>query len=91
MLELLTEKKFCNIIKWCDKQGEFKFVDKDEAARLWGEVKKKPNMNYYKMTRSIRHYYDNCLITKVFQKKHTYKFHESIAATAFEFNTDQMV
>ncbi|XP_040170295.1 DNA-binding protein D-ETS-6-like isoform X2 [Anopheles arabiensis] len=55
-------------------QGEFKLSDPDEVARRWGERKAKPNMNYDKLSRALRYYYDKNIMTKVQGKRYTYKF-----------------
>jgi len=49
-------------------------VDPDEVARRWGERKSKPNMNYDKMSRALRYYYDKNMMTKVHGKRYAYKF-----------------
>ncbi|KFB39881.1 hypothetical protein ZHAS_00007257 [Anopheles sinensis] len=54
--------------------GEFKLTDPDEVARRWGERKAKPNMNYDKLSRALRYYYDKNIMTKVQGKRYTYKF-----------------
>uniref|UniRef100_A0A183AG95 ETS domain-containing protein n=1 Tax=Echinostoma caproni TaxID=27848 RepID=A0A183AG95_9TREM len=40
-------------------------VDPDEVARRWGERKSKPNMNYDKLSRALRYYYDKNIMSKV--------------------------
>ena len=35
-------------------KGEFRLIEPDEVARRWGEKKNKPNMNYDKLSRSLR-------------------------------------
>ncbi|KAI6192886.1 Ets domain and Winged helix-turn-helix DNA-binding domain-containing protein [Aphelenchoides fujianensis] len=55
-------------------QGEFKLVDPDDVARRWGERKSKPNMNYDKMSRALRYYYDKNIMCKVHGKRYAYKF-----------------
>lgn len=49
-------------------------VDPDKVARRWGERKSKPNMNYDKMSRALRYYYDKNIMTKVHGKRYAYKF-----------------
>lgn len=49
-------------------------VDPDEVARRWGERKSKPTMNYDKMSRALRYYYDKNIMTKVHGKRYAYKF-----------------
>jgi len=39
-------------------------TDPDEVARRWGERKSKPNMNYDKLSRALRYYYDKNIMTK---------------------------
>ncbi|KAA0183945.1 Friend leukemia integration 1 transcription factor [Fasciolopsis buskii] len=61
-------------ITWEGTNGEFKLVDPDEVARRWGERKSKPNMNYDKLSRALRYYYDKNIMTKVHGKRYAYKF-----------------
>ncbi|KAI1898354.1 hypothetical protein AGOR_G00071460 [Albula goreensis] len=61
-------------IAWEGTNGEFKLVDPDEVARRWGERKSKPNMNYDKLSRALRYYYDKNIMTKVHGKRYAYKF-----------------
>ena len=39
-------------------------VDPDEVARRWGRRKNKPKMNYEKLSRGLRYYYDKNIIEK---------------------------
>lgn len=41
---------------------------------LWGLRKRKPNMNYDKLSRAIRYYYDKKIMHKVQGKRYVYKF-----------------
>lgn len=41
---------------------------------LWGIRKRKPSMNYDKLSRAIRYYYDKKIIHKVHGKRYQYKF-----------------
>ncbi|KAF7636983.1 hypothetical protein Mgra_00003562 [Meloidogyne graminicola] len=74
LLELLTEPLCSEIILWEGDQGEFKLIEPDEVARRWGERKSKPHMNYDKMSRALRYYYDKQIMTKVHGKRYAYKF-----------------
>ncbi|KIH59071.1 Ets-domain protein, partial [Ancylostoma duodenale] len=74
LLELLADKRYDDVITWEGTQGEFKLVDPDEVARKWGERKSKPNMNYDKMSRALRYYYDKNIMCKVHGKRYAYKF-----------------
>lgn len=47
------------IIEWTRKSAaEFKLLDPEEVARLWGVQKNRPTMNYDKLSRSLRYYYE---------------------------------
>lgn len=52
----------------------FFLISSDEVARRWGERKSKPNMNYDKLSRALRYYYDKNIMTKVHGKRYAYKF-----------------
>ncbi len=41
---------------------------------LWGVRKRKPNMNYDKLSRAIRYYYDKKIMHKVQGKRYVYRF-----------------
>ncbi|XP_051973445.1 transcriptional regulator Erg-like isoform X3 [Xyrauchen texanus] len=74
LLELLSNSSNSSCITWEGTNGEFKMTDPDEVARRWGERKSKPNMNYDKMSRALRYYYDKNIMTKVHGKRYAYKF-----------------
>lgn len=44
--------------------GIFKIEDSAQVARLWGQRKNRPAMNYDKLSRSIRQYYKKGIIRK---------------------------
>lgn len=56
------------------KEGEFKLCNPELVAQLWGERKNKPTMNYEKLSRALRYYYDGDMISKVHGKRFVYKF-----------------
>ncbi|KAM9180180.1 ETS domain-containing protein Elk-1 isoform 1-T2 [Dugong dugon] len=75
LLQLLREQSNGHIISWTSRDGgEFKLVDAEEVARLWGLRKNKTNMNYDKLSRALRYYYDKNIIRKVSGQKFVYKF-----------------
>ncbi|KAG8191287.1 hypothetical protein JTE90_003296 [Oedothorax gibbosus] len=74
LLELLSDSSNSACITWEGTNGEFKLTDPDEVARRWGERKSKPNMNYDKLSRALRYYYDKNIMTKVHGKRYAYKF-----------------
>ena len=74
LMELLSDARNADVITWEGTQGEFKLVDPDDVARRWGERKSKPNMNYDKMSRALRYYYDKNIMCKVHGKRYAYKF-----------------
>lgn len=73
---LLQGDKYIKCIKWLDpKQGVFKIEDSNHVARLWGERKNRPAMNYDKLSRSIRQYYNKGIIKKTEKNRRlVYKF-----------------
>lgn len=74
LLEILTDKEHRGIIQWMGTEGEFKLCNPELVAQLWGERKNKPTMNYEKLSRALRYYYDGDMISKVHGKRFVYKF-----------------
>ena len=74
LLELLTDKTCISIISWTGDGWEFKMNDPDEVAVRWGMRKNKPKMNYEKMSRAMRYYYDKNIILKTPGKRYVYRF-----------------
>ncbi|XP_074604475.1 uncharacterized protein LOC141857819 [Brevipalpus obovatus] len=74
LLELLTEADYRDYIRWDGDEGEFKLIDPEYVAQLWGQRKNKPKMNYEKLSRALRYYYDGEMIAKVQGKRFVYKF-----------------
>ena len=69
LLELLTDKTCQSFISWTGDGWEFKLSDPDEVARRWGQRKNKPKMNYEKLSRGLRYYYDKNIIHKTAGKR----------------------
>ncbi|XP_058063051.1 DNA-binding protein Ets97D [Anopheles bellator] len=74
LLEILTDREHRGIIQWIGREGEFKLCNPELVAQLWGERKNKPTMNYEKLSRALRYYYDGDMISKVHGKRFVYKF-----------------
>uniref|UniRef100_A0AC34FCB6 ETS domain-containing protein n=1 Tax=Panagrolaimus sp. ES5 TaxID=591445 RepID=A0AC34FCB6_9BILA len=75
LLELLNTNEHPTLIQWTNQaNGEFKLNDAEAVARLWGNRKSKPNMNYDKLSRALRYYYDKNIIKKVIGQKFMYRF-----------------
>ncbi|XP_049608327.1 ETS domain-containing protein Elk-1 isoform X1 [Syngnathus scovelli] len=74
LLHLLDDQRQRHLISWTGEDGEFKLLDAEEVARLWGLRKNKHNMNYDKLSRALRYYYDKNIIKKVSGQKFVYRF-----------------
>lgn len=74
LFELLQDGHHSNIITWVGADGEFKLLDQEAVSTLWGLRKRKPTMNYDKLSRAIRYYYDKNIMHKVHGKRYVYKF-----------------
>uniref|UniRef100_A0A8C2Y3Z6 ETS domain-containing protein n=1 Tax=Capra hircus TaxID=9925 RepID=A0A8C2Y3Z6_CAPHI len=78
ILELLQKEEYQGVIAWQGDYGEFFVIkDPDEVARLWGIRKCKPHMNYDKLSRALRYYYNKRILHKTKGKRFTYKFNFS--------------
>ncbi|KAM4699697.1 protein C-ets-2 [Discoglossus pictus] len=90
LLELLTDKSCQSFISWTGDGWEFKLSDPDEVARRWGRRKNKPKMNYEKLSRGLRYYYDKNIIHKTSGKRYVYRFvcdlHNLLGYTAEELH-----
>ena len=74
LLRLLNDPTYSSVITWTGKYLEFKLLDPEEVAKQWGIHKKKPHMNYDKLSRALRYYYDKNIIKKVAGQRYVYQF-----------------
>jgi GA-binding protein transcription factor alpha len=74
LLELLASGNHRDCLEWAGEEGEFRLINPERVAELWGHRKNKANMNYEKMSRALRYYYDGDILGKVPGKHFTYKF-----------------
>ena len=66
LLELLEDERYIPLISWTRKEeGEFKIKRQEEVARRWGRLKQRAGMNYDKLSRALRYYYQKGIIKKV--------------------------
>jgi len=75
ILSLLRDPEYNpSVISWENEQeGVFYITDTAKYAKLWGERKKNPSMNYEKLSRAMRYYYKNGEL-KAVEKRTTYQF-----------------
>jgi len=75
ILSLLRDPKYNpRVISWDnEEEGVFYVTDTAKFAKLWGERKKNPSMNYEKLSRAMRYYYKNGELMAV-EKRTTYQF-----------------
>jgi len=64
--ELLAHpSRYGSYIRWVNRDDAiFKIEDSVKVATLWGERKNRPHMNYDKLSRSIRQYYNKNIMKK---------------------------
>lgn len=56
------------------KSTNFFFLPRKKVARLWGVQKNRPSMNYDKLSRSLRYYYEKGIMQKVAGERYVYRF-----------------
>ncbi|KAF7693112.1 hypothetical protein HF521_008428 [Silurus meridionalis] len=74
LLQLLVDPGNDHLICWTNEDGEFKLLQAEQVAKMWGARKNKPSMNYDKLSRALRYYYDKNIIKKVNGQKFVYRF-----------------
>lgn len=74
LVVLLEEPECSTYIAWTGRGMEFKLIDPEEVARRWGIQKNRPAMNYDKLSRSLRYYYEKGIMQKVAGERYVYKF-----------------
>ena len=74
-LRELLDSNCSNVVVWTDRtKNEFKLLDTKLLADLWGQKKKLPNMNYDKLSRSLRYYIKLDILRKVPGKRLHFQF-----------------
>ncbi|XP_010145667.1 PREDICTED: ETS translocation variant 4 [Eurypyga helias] len=89
LVALLDDPTNSHFIAWTGRGMEFKLIEPEEVARLWGIQKNRPAMNYDKLSRSLRYYYEKGIMQKVAGERYVYKFvcePEALFSLAFPEN-----
>ncbi len=74
LVNLLDDPSNGSCILWTGRGLEFKLVDPEEVARRWGLQKNRTTMNYDKLSRSLRYYYEKGIMQKVGGERYVYRF-----------------
>ncbi|VDL91360.1 unnamed protein product [Schistocephalus solidus] len=74
LIAMLDDPNSQHLICWTGRRLEFKLNEPEEVARLWGIQKNRPTMNYDKLSRSLRYYYEKGIIQKVSGERYVYRF-----------------
>nr|VZI45775.1 unnamed protein product [Spirometra erinaceieuropaei] len=74
LIAMLDDPNSQHLICWTGRKLEFKLNEPEEVARLWGIQKNRPTMNYDKLSRSLRYYYEKGIIQKVSGERYVYRF-----------------
>ncbi|XP_052680389.1 ETS translocation variant 1-like isoform X1 [Crassostrea angulata] len=89
LVALLDDPSNSAFIAWTGRGLEFKLIEPEEVARRWGLQKNRPAMNYDKLSRSLRYYYEKGIMQKVAGERYVYKFvcdPEALFSMAFPDN-----
>lgn len=89
LVALLDDPANSHFIAWTGRGMEFKLIEPEEVARRWGIQKNRPAMNYDKLSRSLRYYYEKGIMQKVAGERYVYKFvcdPEALFSMAFPDN-----
>ncbi|KAF7259135.1 hypothetical protein EG68_03666 [Paragonimus skrjabini miyazakii] len=78
LLEELQNPEAKDYISWTGQGAEFKLKEPNQVAKRWGARKNKPKMNYEKLSRGLRYYYDKRIIQKVSGKRYVYRFTQNV-------------
>ena len=80
ILSQLVSSPSERLVEWTrERKYEFRILEPDKLARLWGVLKKKPAMTFLKLSRGLRYYYGKSVLEKVRGKHYTYEFVMDIA------------
>lgn len=97
LLNLLLNVDYRSYITWTARFHqnqpyriyEFKILNPEGLAKLWGQRKNKPNMNYEKLSRGLRYYYDKKIIQKTSGARYVYQFGSQVNVEQFLAENDK--
>lgn len=77
--DMYTITLYCEVsaelcLKFDTQCNRVPFPSVTQVARRWGKRKNKPKMNYEKLSRGLRYYYDKNIIHKTSGKRYVYRF-----------------
>ena len=77
MYALLQDSQaYSDLIEWTENRSEleFRLLEPEAVAAWWGNIRHKPTMNYEKLSRSLRYYYDKGILKKMGGERYLYRF-----------------
>lgn len=74
ILELLGDHSCKDFISWTGNDLEFKVINSRELARRWGRRKNNARMNFDKLSRAMRYYYEKNIIKHIPGQRLVYRF-----------------
>ena len=74
ILELLGDHSCKDFIAWTGNDLEFKVINSRELARRWGRRKNNARMNFDKLSRAMRYYYEKNIIKHIPGQRLVYRF-----------------
>eukprot|EP00116_Pleurobrachia_bachei_P008301 sb/3468563/ len=89
MLELLGNSMHRAVLSWTGRGLEFKISNSVELARLWGVRKSNPIMNFDKLSRALRYYYEKNIIKHNPTQRLVYTFCENPDDVVYNALLDQ--
>ena len=74
ILELLGDHNCKDFIAWTGNDLEFKVINSRELARRWGRRKNNARMNFDKLSRAMRYYYEKNIIKHIPGQRLVYRY-----------------
>ncbi|XP_063677636.1 uncharacterized protein LOC134813711 isoform X2 [Bolinopsis microptera] len=74
ILELLGDHSCKDFIAWTGNDLEFKVINSRELARRWGRRKNNARMNFDKLSRAMRYYYEKNIIKHIPGQRLVYRY-----------------
>lgn len=89
VLHLLELSKYPTAIFWTDREkGVFHISQPELVAGAWGSYREVPAMNYDKMSRALRYYYERKILDKIGGRM-MYKFTSNVMRQVKEIRDEE--